>query len=250
VAPVTNEANFISQSIEGDLISDFAFGTPNAQPVTLSFWANSSLTGTFSGVLRSYWTGRSCPFAYSLPAANTWTRISVTIPGDTGGTWGTGTDTGELNVVFDVGSGPTNRGPAGAWSASAYYGATGAQSIIGTNGATFYVTGVKLEIGSVATPFNRQSLAKSLADCQRYYQTSSTYMILYNGVASALFGHDVQLFVPMRSTPTIVYVSPSYVNASGIATNGVSASAIQIYATGTAVGTSNFLSGYTASAEL
>ena len=72
---------------------------------------------------------------------------------------------------FDLGSGATSRGPADAWASANYIGATGAVSVVATNGATFNVTGVKLEIGSVATPFNRQSLAKSMADCQRYYQS-------------------------------------------------------------------------------
>ena len=152
------------------MIGDFAWGTSGAQPVTLSFWARSSLTGTFTGSLTNYAGTRSYPFTFSLPAANTWTRIVITIPGDTAGTWVMSGNCGALSVTFDLGAGANFSGPAGAWASGNFVGATGAVSVVATNAATFYVTGVKLEIGSVATPFNRQSLAKSMADCQRYYE--------------------------------------------------------------------------------
>ena len=170
--PLAGDYFFFNQPIEADMITDFAWGTPQAQPVTLSFWAWCSLAGTLSGAIRNGTTPtRSYLFTFSLPTASTWTKIVVTIPGDTGGTWlASGNGVG-LYLRFDLGSGSTYRGAAGFWANGDYMGVTGAQSIVATNGATFYVTGVKLEIGSVATPFNRQSLAKSMADCQRYYQT-------------------------------------------------------------------------------
>ena len=152
------------------MVSDFVWGGANAQPVTLSFWAFSSLTGMFSVVNRNAAASRAYPFTYSIPTANTWTRIVVAIPGDTSGTWTLSGNGQGVVVIFDLGSGAVYRGPAGVWAPNGYCGATGTVSVVGTNGATFYVTGVKLEIGSVATPYNRQSLAKSMADCQRYYQ--------------------------------------------------------------------------------
>jgi hypothetical protein len=167
--PAAGDGYYLTQIIEGDVISDFAWGTAQAQPVTFSFWAYSNQTGTFSGALTNGST-RSYPFTFPISAVNTWAKIIVTIPGDTTGTWVlTGNNVG-LHVRFDLGSGSNFRGPANAWAAGNLIGATGAVSISTINTAAFLLTGVKLEIGSVATPFNRQSLAKSLADCQRYYQ--------------------------------------------------------------------------------
>ena len=156
------------QAIEADMVSDFAWGTANAQPVTLSFWFNGS-AGTYSGSVQNYATTRSYPFTFNLPATG-WSKIVLTIPGDTGGTWVMSGNGGALYLNFDLGSGANNRGAAtGAWQNANVSGVTGTTSVVATNGAAVQITGVKLEIGSVATPFNRQSLAKSMADCQRYY---------------------------------------------------------------------------------
>ena len=203
------------QAIEADMVSDFAWGTSSAQPVTLSFWARSSLTGTFGGAIQNYAATRAYAFSYSLPTANTWTRISITIPGDTGGTWVMSGNGGALCLVFALGVGSTGSRPAGAWGAICNS-ATGAVSVVSTNGATFYVTGVKLEIGSVATPFNRQSLAKSMADCQRYYTIMPLWFGAYAGGAINI-GQPVILPVTMRANPTITFNSPTYTNASGLA---------------------------------
>src|SRR4029077_17417242 len=132
-------------------VSDFNFGTANAQSVTLAFWVQSSLTGTFSGSIRNPAGTRTYPFTFSIPAANTWTKITITIPGDTAGTWVMSGNAGAVLVAFNFRAGSTSRRSANAWASAAYIAATGAVSVVGTNGATFYVTGVKLEIGSVAT---------------------------------------------------------------------------------------------------
>src|SRR4029077_4946774 len=149
---------YLTQIIEADMISDLAFGTAQAQSVTLSFWAYSNQTGTFSGALVNSSSNRSYPFTYVISVANTWTRIVITIPGDVAGTWVMSGNGASLNVRFDLGSGATYRGPANAWAAANYVGATGAVSLSPTNLAFFALTGVKLEVGSVATPYNRQSL--------------------------------------------------------------------------------------------
>ena len=172
-APLAADQFIIQQYLEFDAVSDFAFGSASASSITLSFWARSSLTGTFGGAIQNNGASRNYPFTYSLPTANSWTKITLTIPGDTTGTWTVSGNSAALGVIFDLGTGSTYRAPANAWTSSPFIsGATGAVSVVATNGATFYVTGVKLEIGSVATPYNRQSLAKSLADCQRYYEQS------------------------------------------------------------------------------
>ena len=214
----------LTQPVEADLVSDFAWGSANAQPVTLSFLAFSSLTGTFSGSIRSYPAPatRSYPFTFSIPVANTWTKIAITIPGDTAGTWVVGGNAAALGVVFDLGSGANFRGPAGAWASASYSGATGAVSVVAVNGATFNLTGVKLEVGSIATPYNRQSMAKSLADCQRYYQFSGTLIMGGYSTAGGAFWGAFPFMTEMRATPTLTYFSgPTYGNSSALTTGAI-----------------------------
>ena len=191
---------FVGQRIEGFNISDLNWGTANAKSVILSFWVRSSLTGTFGGAIKNGAFNRSYPFDYSISSANTWEYKSVAIPGDTTGTWNTDNTTGFV-ISFGLGVGSTYSGTAGAWAAADYNSVTGAVSVIGTNGATFYVTGVQLEAGSVATPFERRSYGQELALCQRYYQDMR---INTGGVTSSgigLYG-AVQLPVVMRAAPT------------------------------------------------
>ena len=159
------------QKIEGFNISDLAWGTANAATVTLSFKVYSSLTGTFSGsVYNASGTRRYYPFTYTVGSANTWTTISVVITGCTDGTWAVNNTEG-LNVDFCLGVGSTYGGqPAGAWTGSASFGVSSAVSVVGTNGATFYITGVQLEKGSTATSFDYRPYGTELALCQRYYQ--------------------------------------------------------------------------------
>jgi hypothetical protein len=216
--PLAGDTFVFYQIIEADMIGDCAFGQPNAQPLTLSFWAYSSLTGTFSGSLANYPSPptRSYPFTFSLPAANTWTKIVIIIPGDTAGTWILSGNAAWGVVHFDLGTGATYRGPAGAWASANYSGATGAVNTVATNGAYFLLTGVKLEIGSVATPFNRQSLAKSLADCQRYYYSGPNEYT--SGWADApLVIYDIRVLKQsMRVAPTITINANHYDNATDI----------------------------------
>jgi hypothetical protein len=205
---------YIRQKIEGFNTSDLAWGTANAKTVTLSFWVYSSLTGTFGGSLRNSAVNRSYPFSYTISSANTWTQISVTIAGDTTGTWIGSTNGIGIDVAFSLGAGTTYSGTAGSWAATNYVSATGATSVVGTNGATFYLTGVQLEIGTSATPFERRLYNQELANCQRYFQVlgkglngSPAYQIFsvvtFEG-APAAFG-TVALKVTMRTQSTVTY---------------------------------------------
>ena len=160
----------LNTRVEGYNFSDFMWGTTNAKPATLSFWVRSSLTGKFSASLTNGNENYCYPFLYDIQTANVWTKISVTIPGANTGTWVGGTNGIGVSVWFGLGIGSTNSGPSGAWASTTYYGATGATSVVGTNAATFYITGVQLEKGTVATPFEYRPYGTELSLCQRYFQ--------------------------------------------------------------------------------
>jgi hypothetical protein len=157
----------IEQRIEGFNTADFGWGTANASTVTLSFWVRSSLTGTFGGSLTNSGNSRSYPFTYTISAANTWEQKSITIIGDTSGTWLKTTGNG-IQVNFSLGMGSTRTSTAGSWQSGNFLSVTGATSVVGTNGATFYITGVQLEKGSTATSFDYRPYGTELALCQRY----------------------------------------------------------------------------------
>jgi hypothetical protein len=210
-APVATDYFCFLQSIEADMISDFQFGTANAQPITLSFLAFANqLPGTFSGSIQNYAGTRSYPFTFTIPSTITWTLITITIPGDTAGTWVTMGNAGALNVCFDLGSGANFRGPANAWAASNYVGATGANNIQSGLNYGLWITGVKLEIGSEATAFNRQSLATSLADCLRYFQVQVMNARGPVWLENQIVENAVLFPVTMRDTPTSTFISSNY----------------------------------------
>jgi hypothetical protein len=193
---------FIAHNIEGYNFSDLAWGTANAATVTLSFRVYSSLTGTFGGALRNSGSSRSYPFSYTISSANTWTTISVTIAGDTSGTWIGATNGIGLQVAFSLGMGSTYNGTAGAWASANYASVTGATSVVGTNGATFYITGVQLEKGSTATSFDYRPYGTEFALCQRYYQSNRVVWSGYlSGSGQAMYAYST-FKVTMRASAT------------------------------------------------
>jgi hypothetical protein len=215
------EYQYLMQNIEADFTAGLAWGTPNAQPATLSFWVSCTLTGTFGGSLRNAALNRSFPFTYTIPVANVWTKISITIPGDTTGTWVFQGNASSMNVGFSLGAGATPSAPGGTantWQGSNYLSVAGAVSINAVNGATFSITGVKFEIGSVATPFNRQTLAEALTACERYYQVFQNLMWYTYGTAGVATYGSWTFHTAMRAAPTVTYSQQNYSNASALAT--------------------------------
>jgi len=219
----------VIQIIEGLNISDFAWGTASAATVTLSFWVRSSLTGTFGGSLRNSAGDRSYPFTYTISVSNTWEQKTVTIAGDTSGTWLTTNGTG-INLTLSIGSGSTLSTTSGAWAAGNYTSATGATSVVGTNGATFYVTGVQLEVGTVATPFERQLYSNQFAQCQRYYEVAGrglggvTYSTTHANVSFtyAVVKRTTPTISLLTTTPSINQFGTGGFNASGATISGSS----------------------------
>jgi hypothetical protein len=220
----STDTYIIVQKIEGFNTADLAWGTANAATVTLSFRVYSSLTGTFGGSILNSAQDRSYPFTYSIPVANTWTTISVTIAGDTTGTWIGATNGIGLSVFLSLGTGSTLSGTAGAWAGAQYYSATGAVNVVSTNGATFYITGVQLEKGSTATSFDVRDYGRELMMCQRYYVNTRLSLGQTNGYNSALVGigmnssyllTNIRYPVVMRALPTLVLVRPADGVANG-----------------------------------
>ena len=193
----------IKQAIEGFNFADMTWGTANAKTITISFWVYSSLTGTFGGALQNGAQNRSYPFTYTINAANTWEQKSVTIAGDTSGTWVGATNGVGVYVFFGLGCGSTVSGTAGSWAGAAYWSATGATSVVGTNGATFYITGVQLEKGSTATSFDYRPYGTELALCQRYCHAYSSYSLGRARDGDTVYGGGVTLSPTMRATPTL-----------------------------------------------
>jgi hypothetical protein len=238
------------QFVEGNNIADWGWGAAGALTVTLSFWVRSSVTGTFGGALNNNGNTRNYPFTYVINSANTWEYKTVTIAGDTTGTWATNTDRG-VAVTFSLGSGTSQSATAGAWTGTTgIYSATGATNLMATLSATWYVTGVQLETGSVATPFERRPFGTELMLCQRYYyRLKSTGANYPFGFAQCYSTTSAGALIPY---PVTMRTAPSALEQSGTATDyqlyqaggGVQAcSAVPAYAgvlTTTAYGAVNF----------
>ena len=207
-SPGSTTRSQLQHVIEGLNISDLGWGAVGAQSVTLSFWVRSSLTGQFGGSLQNAAQNYSYPFSFTINAANTFEFKTVTISGPTSGTWNSD-NTGGIILNFDLGMGPDIIGTAGSWSANDYRGVTGDVKLSETNGATFYITGVQLEAGSVATPFEHRQYGQELALCQRYfikyggnnvYEWVTSYGATY---VSTLNFAPVVFPVEMRATPSV-----------------------------------------------
>ena len=159
------------QNIEGLNISDLAWGTADAKTVTISFWVRSSLTGTFAGNIQNDAQDRSYVFSFTINSANTWEQKSVTVTGDTTGTWLTTNGTG-MRLGFVLGAGSSQENTAGSWHSGSARSVSGATSVVGTSGATWQITGLQLEVGDTATDFENLQYTTQLQLCQRYFSTS------------------------------------------------------------------------------
>lgn len=215
-APTSAQVGMFYQIIEGLNLADLAWGTSSAQSVTLSFWVRSSLTGAFGCGIKNYSGTRAYTASYTISAANTWQQVSVTIPGDTTGTWVTD-NTGGPYIAFDIGEGSTRSQAAGSWTAGNTIGLTSGTKLCATSGATFYITGVQLEKGSTATAFDYRSYGSELMLCQRYYEVLNGFNGYGFSATSTVAGNLA--YIVKRATPTIGVTGALQVTSYGVGSN-------------------------------
>jgi hypothetical protein len=212
--PATEDVYLVRQYIEGFNVADLAWGTASAKTITLSFWVRSSLTGTFGGALKNGAGDYSYPFTYTISQANTWEYETITVPGSTSGTWLTTNGLG-LSLVFSLGTGSFYAGSAGSWSNNSYFTATGSTNVVGTNGATWYVTGVQVEVGSSSTTFEYRPYGTELNMCQRYYQKVGGGLG-QGGQSSTIIYWGCVLPVTMRTSPSLGQTAVNVFSRPGV----------------------------------
>jgi len=224
------------QYVEGFNMSDFGWGTANAQTVTLSFKVRASITGTYSVAIGNSAGARSYVATFTVDSANTYETKTITIDGDTSGTWLTDSGRG-LRMWFDLGSGSSfNQASPNSWTASNTLRTSGSVSLVGTNGATFYITGVQLEVGSVATPFERRPFGTELMLCERYFQRISGF-VCGTGSGSTQCGASVMFKTEMRASPSVGLTAALQVTRVGNTDFTQSAASVEISASGARVNT-------------
>lgn len=262
---------YLQQRIEGYNTADLAFGTASANSLAMSFWVRSSLTGTFSAFIQNSDETRIYAFTYTIAAANTWQKVTTTIPGDTSGTWVGATNGIGMRVSFSICAGSSYLTTANSWNTATAFGVTGQTNLVATNGATFYITGVQFEVGTTATNFDFRSYGTELALCQRYYEstidigsTVSTQVANPYRSALAVYGGaqyhgPIQFKVYKRAIPTITFynagtagVMTAYSNSTAVVVSTTSQNESQTGCSGYYGATGyNFIQGnWTASAEL
>jgi hypothetical protein len=273
-SPASTDVFIVSQIVEGYNIADLMEGTANAKTITISFWVNSSVTGTYCVGLRSSAGDLGYAATYTISSANTWQQVILTIPGATSGTWVTNNTQG-LYIYWDLGSGSNRNISANAWTSGSGWKTSTQTNWISTSGATFYITGVQLEVGSSATSFDYRPYGTELQLCQRYYETN--YPIGFAPGSTGTYGfcrlagtfnysstiyNYIAFKVNKRAGPTMTFYNVS-TGASGYFdgfTSGVGPTQVAITDNGSSMTgdllswtntSQNFLQGFfTASAEL
>lgn len=241
------------QLIEANNITQVDFGDAGAKTLSLSFWVKSSIGSyTMCGVLRNSTINRTYPFNISITSPNTWEQKSIIIPADTAGAWvTTGTGVG-ASIALVPATGSTFQGTANTWAGSNLLGTSSCtNTILSTNGATFQVTGVKLEISPSVTTYLRKSFLTELIECQRYYEKSYDLGTVAGGITgtgitvmptwsatNGIYIMPVGMRVTKRTTPTVTIYSPT-TGASGRINNFTGGSA-DVIATAANIGTNQF----------
>ena len=212
---------FFRQRIEGQNVQGIKKGTSAAESLTVSFWVKSSNTGTYICDFADIDNTRQISKSYTINTAHTWEKKTITVPPDTTGQFDN--DNGNsLNLIFwlaagtDFTSGTLN---SSAWASIVSANrAVGQLNLANASGNYWAVTGIQLETGTVATPFEMRNIGQELALCQRYYQNNfqrSTGGGVYN---STSFGAIKAFIVTMRASPTVNLSSGSTIGVDLLGT--------------------------------
>ena len=196
------EVSSFFTALEGQDVQQADLGLSTSKPLTLSFYVKSSLTGTYSVAMRNSDGSRSYIAEYSISSANTWEEKTVTFPAITSGTWATDNTTG-LSLTWDLGSGSDRQGTAGQWlSDTNDFASTNNVNWCNTASATWFITGVQLEPGGVATSFEHRSYGDELFRCQRYcYRIQGdTVDARVVGMGLARSSSNIRCVVPLPTT--------------------------------------------------
>ena len=250
--PASSDYYILQHSIEGYNTAHLNWGTSSAKTVTFSFWVRSSVTGTYSFAMVNSDSTRSYAAAYTISSADTWEYKTVTISGDTTGTWGTTNGIG-IKINFDLGSGSAFLGTAGTWASANYHGAIGQTEWINNSGATFQVTGVQLEVGDTATPFEHRSYGQELALCQRYYFDASDANLFIDAYQNSSNYSSLYAVFPttMRTSPTVTVTNSSSFNVQSFVGSSVTPKGFRLEIRSVGAGRFYIVGGsYTADAEL
>lgn len=211
-AAAAGDAIAIEQIIEGQDIVQLAQGTSDAKKFTVSFWVKASIAGTYCISLhsgKSFGSNRSHVKEYTISSANTWEYKTVTVDGDTSGTWAEDNGAG-LSLAFTLGAGSTYQGAANTWSDSDYFSTSNQTQLTETTNATWFVAGVQLEVGETATPFEHESYDTTIQKCYRYYFKLFPAASQRNYLGTCYVKNSTQsrvvvtFPVPLRTVPTAI----------------------------------------------
>ena len=216
----------IGQKIEGVNVQDLAYGTVSAKECTLSFWVRSQVPGQYAVAIKNGARNRSYIATYQITNQNVWQKVFVTIPGNTSGVWATDNTTG-LEVVWSLGAGATFQGSPFIWQAGDLENVSGNTYWLASNSASFFLTGVQLETGPIATPFERRPMSVEMALCQRYYWKSYNAGVFPGSATTAgqiaaaannngSWRATVPFKTSMRTTPNTITVLSPVSNTSGV----------------------------------
>jgi len=240
-SPASSAIYVFANIIEGVNLPDFQLGTANAISFTMSFWIRSSVAGSYSGSLKNGAINRSYPFSFTINSANTWEYKTVTVSGDTTGTWAVDNTAG-LAFHIDLGSGASYRTSAGTWAAGDYQGVTGAVRLISTASATLDVTGVQIESGTNATVFERRNFGAEVMLCKRYYRRVGSHASgKVDSTTAVVFSEGME--TPMRVAPTPTIVNSTITirtNANDVTSSGSTLVFADTKVDGWLVGTDGF----------
>jgi len=212
-APAASDTVNLSQRLEGQDLQGVKKGTSAAEQLTVSFWVKSNLTGTYVAQLADRDNSRQVGAQYTISASGTWEKKTITFPADTTGAFNN--DNGDsLDVVWWLGAGSdrTSGTLRTAWTSTTTADvAVGQTNLAAATSNYWQVTGVQLEVGTVASPFEFKPFGQELLECQRYFQLLTLQGTRYIATAAYLYA---QLIPPMRAVPALT--TPSLTNAVNV----------------------------------